>query len=250
MIPEPLEPEKFVTRSGPLLSYTREQASRFAKQIAGDFNPLHDVDAKRFCVPGDLLFVTLLHEYGVAQSTHVEFSNMVDDQMEFELPPTVEQEFELLDRKGKSCLTLNLEGAREHDSAFVAALSQSYVRFSGKTFPDILVRLMKQNEVMINPNRPLVIYKSMQVNLLDGAAASLASSTDKDLQLELSSSVLDIDGKKATATLEFQLNISGNKIGDGNKIMLLGGLRDYDQQTIDDIVSQYNSWKQDYAVSA
>ncbi len=26
------------------------------KKVAGDFNPIHDEDNKRFCVPGDLLF--------------------------------------------------------------------------------------------------------------------------------------------------------------------------------------------------
>ncbi len=40
-------------------SFTREQASNFAKRIAGDFNPIHDEDNKRFCVPGDLLFSVL-----------------------------------------------------------------------------------------------------------------------------------------------------------------------------------------------
>ena len=42
------------------VSVTREQASRFAKSIADDCNPLHDIDAKRFCVPGDLLFSMVL----------------------------------------------------------------------------------------------------------------------------------------------------------------------------------------------
>ena len=40
--------------------FTREQGSNFAKQIADDFNPLHDIDAKRFCIPGDLLFSIIL----------------------------------------------------------------------------------------------------------------------------------------------------------------------------------------------
>ena len=30
------------------MTFTRQQASDFAKQIADDFNPLHDTDAKRF----------------------------------------------------------------------------------------------------------------------------------------------------------------------------------------------------------
>jgi hypothetical protein len=38
------------------ISIVAEQASMFAKEVAHDFNPLNDVEAKRFCVPGDLLF--------------------------------------------------------------------------------------------------------------------------------------------------------------------------------------------------
>lgn len=38
------------------ISVSAQQASDFAKKIAQDFNPIHDVGAKRFCVPGYLLF--------------------------------------------------------------------------------------------------------------------------------------------------------------------------------------------------
>ena len=48
--------EKYVQGNGEYFSFTRKQASDFAKQVASDFNPIHDEDAKRFCVPGDLLF--------------------------------------------------------------------------------------------------------------------------------------------------------------------------------------------------
>ena len=65
--------ELFQTRDGDKLRYSQEQASRFAKEVAGDFNPLHDVGSRRFCVPGDLLFVTLLSEYGVAAAPGLNF---------------------------------------------------------------------------------------------------------------------------------------------------------------------------------
>lgn len=242
--------EQFLTRDGRSLRYTQQQASRFAKQVAGDFNPLHDIDSRRFCVPGDLLFVTLLSEYGVATRTDVEFSNMVDDQMSFDLPDQVEDSFELVDSRGKSCLSLSLQGARERDDDLVTSLLKSYVKFSGKTFPDILVMLMQENNVMINPARPLVIYKSMRVNLENNAAAVLAETADNELLLQLASTDMLIEGKKATATLNFELNVGTTKIGDGNKIMLLGGLREYDQEAVDAIVSQYNTWKEGYVAPA
>ena len=51
--------EKYYTLDGSRLSFTRQQASDFAKSVAGDFNPIHDIDSKRFCVPGDLLLDVL-----------------------------------------------------------------------------------------------------------------------------------------------------------------------------------------------
>jgi len=232
------------------LSFSRQQASRFAKEEAGDFNPLHDVDSRRFCVPGDLLFVTLLEHYGIAIDTRVEFSSMVDDSKEFELPEQVGKELDLCDTGGKSCLQLSFEGDRITDSDMVTAVCSRYVAFSGKTFPDILVGLMNEHGVMINPTRPLVIYKSMQVKLQPTEVVALSQEQIAALTLELDNTAMVIDGKKATATLEFRLETEGQLIGRGNKIMVLGGLRDYDQAVIDDIVGQYNTWKSDYRPDA
>ena len=38
----------YCSESDGRICFTREQGSNFAKQVAQDFNPLHDVDAKRF----------------------------------------------------------------------------------------------------------------------------------------------------------------------------------------------------------
>jgi hypothetical protein len=54
-----------------------DQGSRFAKDIAGDFNPIHDADSRRFCVPGDLLFALVLARYGVSACMHCRFVGMV-----------------------------------------------------------------------------------------------------------------------------------------------------------------------------
>ena len=48
--------KNFYQRANNKVSFTRQQASDFAKKVGDDFNPIHDVTAKRFCVPGDLLF--------------------------------------------------------------------------------------------------------------------------------------------------------------------------------------------------
>ena len=48
-------------------SFTRQQASHFAKKIAGDFNPIHDEDNKRFCVPWRSSFAVLLQKKALAK---------------------------------------------------------------------------------------------------------------------------------------------------------------------------------------
>ena len=78
--------EKYYTLDGSRLSFTRQQASDFAKSVAGDFNPIHDIDSKRFCVPGDLLFSIIVHHYGLRQIMGISFSGMVGDDTTLILP--------------------------------------------------------------------------------------------------------------------------------------------------------------------
>jgi len=74
------------------LSFSAEQASLFAKGVAGDFNPIHDVDNKRFCVPGDLLFAVLLNRYGCRAQTSVQFSGMLTQNASLALPEVLDAE--------------------------------------------------------------------------------------------------------------------------------------------------------------
>ena len=92
------------------LSVDREQASHFAKSIAGDFNPLHDTEAKRFCVPGDLLFAVTLNELGLSQSMQFSFDSMVTDQSLLSLPQALSAEFSILDQNNKPQLTIRSAG--------------------------------------------------------------------------------------------------------------------------------------------
>ena len=50
----------FYAQRGEYVVISAEQASRFAKGVAGDYNPIHNPGARRFCVPGDLLFTLVL----------------------------------------------------------------------------------------------------------------------------------------------------------------------------------------------
>jgi len=223
------------------VSFTRAQASQFAKLIAGDFNPIHDVDARRFCVPGDLLFMLMLMRYGVADSTLVEFKGMVGDGTELALPESIVDNFTLADSKNREYLKISYSHQPQFNSEFAGALATAYVQFSGQTFPDILVDLMRTENVMINPNRPLVIYKQMSVELTAFKSENLA--------LKFDGASMNTDGKKGQAQLNFILKAGEEVIGRGQKIMLLGGLRPYDQNAIDGIVETYNAAKAAFQMS-
>ena len=217
------------------ISFTRQQASDFAKNVADDFNPLHDVDAKRFCVPGDLLFAISLETAGLSQQMKFTFSGMVTDGIQLNFPSEVNGEAKITDDNEKEYLSIEANGETTKDKQAIAALTQAYVEFSGHTFPHILVKLMADNEVMINPARPMVMYESMTIQLEELAF--------NQVSLSLADSKLSIDGKRGVADLIFNLYDGERLIGQGKKHMLLSGLRPYEQAVVDEVVEGYNEKK-------
>ncbi len=230
--------EQFVNLSAEGMRFTQSQGNVFAKEVAGDFNPIHDVGAKRFCVPGDLLFAVLLHRFGVYKQLKLDLNAMVTADVLVPLPDALTGNDAIYDASERHLLTLETANENSTNPDFIRALTMEYVRFSGKTFPDILVDLMRRNDVMINPARPLVIYKDMSVQL--------DSFHSENIALELSNATLEVDGKKAKACLEFTISSNNDTIGQGKKNMVLGGLREYDEAAMQAIVDQYTQWKQAY----
>jgi hypothetical protein len=92
------------------VSIVAEQASMFAKEVAHDFNPLHDVDAKRFCVPGDLLFSMALEKYGLSQNMHFNFSGMVGHDILLNFPDTDAELIDVSNNQGKTYLQVKRSG--------------------------------------------------------------------------------------------------------------------------------------------
>jgi len=220
------------------LSFTRQQGSDFAKLVAGDFNPIHDTESKRFCVPGDLLFAVIIRHYGLRQIMGFSFSGMVNDEITLHLPKVQAREISIYDDNHKKYLSLSSNGDTSQDETLIDSLITNYVRFSGDTFPHVLVPLMKENNVMINTERPLVIYDHMRIALdtldIDEVALSLAGSQFR------------LYGKRADVALNFDLNCNGERIGKGQKKMVMSGLREYDQSSIDRLVRTYNQRKENY----
>jgi hypothetical protein len=230
--------EKFYNLDGDKLSFTRQQASDFAKSVAGDFNTIHDVDSKRFCVPGDLLFSVIIHHYGLRQTMGFSFSGMVGDDVTLILPEVNAREISIYDENDKKYLDISSDGAHSRNPELINSLTRNYVEFSGHTFPHVLVPLMRENNVMINTERPLVIYDHMRI--------SLDTLEIDSVELKLTDSKCRLYGKRGDVALNYDLCCNDELVGRGQKKMVLSGLREYDQVKIDALVETYSGLKSCY----
>ncbi|MCB1772091.1 MAG: DUF3581 domain-containing protein [Gammaproteobacteria bacterium] len=220
------------------LRISANQASDFAKTVAGDFNPLHDPDNRRFCVPGDLLFTAVLQHYGVSQRMQFRFAGMVGPDLVLQLQEASCDACELRDIAGKTYLHVRRDGEVTRDSQLIERLARDYVAFSGHNFPHILVPLMRDQGVMINVDRPMVVYESMAFELerLDIPA----------LELRLADSKLNVEGKRGEVLLTFEFLDGKEVFGTGCKRLLLSGLRPYDQDSMDGLVTSYLASRDNY----
>ncbi len=228
--------EDFYSEDNSKVIFSRQQASDFAKNIAGDFNPIHDTDAKRFCVPGDLLFSLVLAKFGLSQKMRFVFSGMVNDGVALNFPDTDSATLDIVDGKGKKYLSLERSGNTTRDKALIRDLTYRCVQFSGQTFPHVLIPLMSEQQVMLNPNRPLVIYESMTIDL--------DRLNFENPQLELTRPILEVDGKRGNVRLEFRVKADGETVGRGEKAMVISGLLAYDEAKVQAMVDNYASRKQ------
>lgn len=226
------------TANGKIVQITPEQGSAFAKEISDDFNPLHNPDSKRFCVPGDLLFSLVLVNKGLSKTMSFNYTGMVGKNVKLVFPKTEESLFTIADNNNKAYLNVSRSGDTTHDMTLIEAFSCAYVAFSGHCFPHVLVPLMKKHNVMINPDRPMVIYESM--------AFKFEHLNLKHPTLELKNSVLETNGKRGQVRIEFNILESGALVGNGFKTMVLSGLREYNQAQINDIIERYESSKLEY----
>jgi hypothetical protein len=159
------------------------------------------------------------------------FSGLVSADTPLIFPSKFSDKTTIVDERGKQYLEIEQIGPRIPNNKNVEQLIRAYVRFSGHNFPHILVPLMAEKGVMINPQRPLVIYQSMSLEFdrLNFAKPSL----------QLSHTNLDVEGKRGNADLHFEVFDGDQVIGHGVKHLILSGLRPYQQMAIDDMVTAY-----------
>ena len=213
------------------ISVSGQQASDFAKVVSNDFNPIHDAGSKRFCVPGDLLFALVIKHYGLRENMDFRFSGLLAADTPLIFPPSSSSSYEISDSRGKCYLEGCHSGDCVQNSSSVDALIKAYVRFSGHNFPHILVPLMAENNVMINPQRPLIIYQSMSLEL--------DCLKFQNPSLKIAKTSLAVDGKRGDGELHFTFHDDDKIIGRGVKRLILSGLRPYQQEVMDGMVAEY-----------
>jgi hypothetical protein len=212
-----------------------QQGSRFAKEVAGDYNHLHDVESKRFCVPGDLLASLVLDQYGLSEHMRFVFRGMVGADVALYFPPDGGHAFDVTDADGKVYLHVEREGERLTDTAAVAGFIREYVAFSGQTFPHYLTPLMAEHGVMFNPDRPLVMYDRMELDLAD-------LDLDKPT-LEFDGGDLDATSKRADVAVRFRIRSGKRDVGSGAKHLLISSLRPYDEARMTTFIESFNQRK-------
>ena len=220
---------------------TATQGSLFAKEIANDFNPLHDVEAKRFCVPGDLLFAIVLEKYGLSKKMTFTFTGMLGHDITLDFPETDGAQFDINGSNNKTILKVERSGETSTNQAMIDALIRDYVAFSGHNFPYVLVPLMKKQKGMINLSRPLVMYDSM---CLEFKHLNFTHPKVEMLEPELS-----VNGKRGDAHLHFQIKSDDEVVGTGFKKIVISGIREYEEGPMQDFVDNYLARKNAYLES-
>jgi hypothetical protein len=209
------------------------QGSRFAKGVAGDFNPIHDENARRFCVPGDLLFAITLQRIGLYQHMTFRFHLMIGDGVLLTFASPSDGVIEVKDEQGRVCLSGTFRGDKTDDPRLIEPFMKNYVAFSGSNFPYFMKPLMEESGVMFHPQRPLVIYESM--------AFDLARLPDETTELSYERGIMDVNSKRADLHLKFRMHSNGETVGAGSKKLVVSGLRPYDPVIMDGVVDQFHA---------
>jgi len=231
----------FHSKKDNLISVSAEQASNFAKLQCFDFNPIHDTDNKRFCVPGDLLFSLALNIYGVSESMSFTFTNMVGADVGLIFPDTEADSIVVTNEQGKSVLEIERKGKITKAPHFIESLIKNYGQFSGQNFPTLLMPLMKEHGVMFNPKRPLVMYNSMSFEF---------DSVDfeNEMHIELADTDLEVEPKRAKSFLRFELFDGQKRAGKGIKRLVVAGLRPYEHEEITAFANAYEARRDNFSV--
>lgn len=213
-----------------------QQGSRFAKEVAGDFNPIHNPDARRFCVPGDLLFALLVSHFGLSRQMTFHFRSLLGGDVPLTFREDHDGLIRVYDDRDKVYIEVERSGESTHDKSIIEHLIRSYVAESGKNFPYTIQPLMEKQGVMFNPDRPMIMYQSMSL--------ALDTLDAPEPELELGNAELIPDGKRGNVSLDYRLMSRGKEAGSVSKKLVVSGLREYDAQAMHEVVEQFYRLKE------
>jgi hypothetical protein len=166
---------------------------------------------------------------------------MVGHDVLLNFPDTDAERIDVNDKLGKTYLQVERSGDISRDSSLIESFIRDYVAFSGQNFPYVLVPLLAQENAMFNINRPLVIYESMTLSFkhLDFQQASV----------EMLEPKMEVNSKRATASLHFQINADGEVVGTGFKKLALSVPSAYETEPMQAFVDEYLARKNDYLIT-
>lgn len=229
----------FYTLKKQELTVAPEQASRFAKNVAGDFNPIHDADDRRFCVPGDLLFAVILENVGLYQQMSFTFDARMTAETVGVLNSDGEQSGAIIDRRSeKPLVNFNYASKKIESKPLVHRFIKNYVAFSGQNFPYLLDPVLKSNDAMFNPKSPLVMYQSMDF--------TLNPKDESEIEVDYTHADFEAQGKRGYVTLNFDFMQKNSNIGQGKKQLLISGLRPYDEAAMQAIIESFLERKKQF----
>ena len=212
--------------------FPKHKSSAFAKQIAKDFNPLHDVKNRRFCVPGDLIFSAILSKFGANKEMTFDFKRMINGIEALNVVSSNES-ISVKNIQNEEMISIHRGGEITHDKVFINGFIRSYVEFSGKMFPEVILNAMKKSGVMPSLKRPLIIYVKMSFSL------NVFSSNRP--QVMLRETVFEKLGRKGVMSLYFDVWVNGEIIGFGEKKIFIGSVCPCDPSALQVYINSYNA---------
>lgn len=229
----------FYTLSDDTLTISPEQASRFAKTVAGDFNPIHDAGDRRFCVPGDLLFAVILENVGLYKKMSFTFDARMTADIVGVLNSQQTGAGNITDQRSeKPIVNFQYDSEKIVSKKLIHEFIEHYVAFSGQNFPYLLDPVLKSNDAMFNPKSPLVMYQSMEF--------SLYPKDDSEISIDYVNADFEKQGKRGYITLNFNFNQNEDVIGNGKKQLLISGIRPYDESEMSKIIESFLERKNNF----
>ncbi|MFT7683421.1 MAG: hypothetical protein ACI935_002917, partial [Moritella dasanensis] len=93
-----------------------------------------------------------------------------------------------------------------------------------------------------NPARALIMYRSMEINMTRVQVNSI--------ELKFDEAIIEVQGKRATVTFKFDFYEGDDKVGTGQKVMLLSGLIAYEESVMSGVIADYQAAKEKYLTAA